>query len=53
MNYATPPVRVLLQLSRDNLLHINTIHHEQWRNRRGQRGELPRWQVNLKNRSPT
>jgi len=26
------PARILLQLSRDSLLHVNTIYHSQWRN---------------------
>jgi len=32
MNEATPPARILLQLSFDSLLRVITIHHSQWRN---------------------
>jgi len=27
-----PPAHILLQLSWDSLLHVNTIYHSQWRN---------------------
>jgi len=35
-----PAARILLQLSRDSLLHVNTIYHSQWRNWRGTEGRI-------------
>ena len=52
-NYATPPALILLQLSGDSLLYVNTIYHTQGRNWRTQNGELPPCQAKCKNRFPT
>jgi len=48
-----PAARILLQLSRDSLLHVNTIYHSQWRNWRGTEGRIAPWQAKCKNRPPT
>jgi len=52
MNYATPPVRILLQLSRDNLLHVNTVYHSQWRNWGGRGANCPLGKLILKTGLP-
>jgi len=48
-----PPARVLLQLSKDSLLDVNTIYHTSNVTDGGQRGEFSPWQAKHKYRSPT
>jgi len=49
---AKPPVRILLQWSRNSFLYAITIYHSQWHNWRGQRGELPPGKLNVKTGLP-
>jgi len=48
-----PPARILLQLSKDSLLDVNTIYHTSNVTDGGQRGEFPPWQAKCKYRFPT
>jgi len=48
------PVRIVLQLSWDSLLYVNTIYHSQWRNWRGAGSRIASsWQAKRENRTPT